>query len=577
MLAPCLKRFPDPRIGFFILLMSVICLAILAADHPCGDGACEGPENSTNCPEDCGVTASDIVPNPLRAIVSDDLLVWRNWSEDGGFERGMDAVVVLDHPAAQLSLASVTRSSDAARSDGYGVRIESAAGEGVLFALRAKIEKGESTRCTFWVRSADEPVQLEVIVLGVESGQAEPRPMYTANAPFEIDTEWTEVQFTFDNTRGVDYALFAVDIGPGRTIDIDDVAVEAEQWAPPSVCRLERTVGGIQVPLTAVTPVHFNVLIHIEDPRLITRNEQYFRLKTTVFRELARVLHEHGGFLAIQPEEDWPTAALAFAPTTLSDLARDYGVVFSTHTHGPACLDADGRLRSNQDCNECRTCPGWREIEIDTDPCTPEYIGALRELISDVSGTEVTDHNGNFHYGNTEALAEAGISTWSAFKDHNTQSTFDQLFTNPWRPSECDAIESPETFQTHDPRSSVIFVPGWGQAITRHPERLHDRLAAMLAQVLCHADPDRINTFYIVTHVDHYKGEDGEPYLEVDESTGRVTLHEAFTRDLGYWDETLTELIDPLVAEGYLQWTSLPEIGRLFLEWEAESGSDKPS
>ena len=570
MLAPFHKRLPGLRIGLLILLLSAVCLA---ADHPCGDGVCEGPENPTNCPQDCGTAPSGVVPNPLRAIVSEDLLVWRDWFEDGSFERGIDAVVLLDHPASQLAPASVTRVSDAVRSGAYGVRIESAAGEGVRLALRARIEKGESTRCTFWARSADGPGQLDIVVLGVESGQVEPRPVHTPNAPFAIGTDWTQVQFTFGNTRGVEYALFAIDIGPGRTIDIDDVAIEAEQWAPPSVCRLERTVGGIRVPLTAVAPVHFNFLIHIEDPRLITRSEGCFRQKTTVFGELARVLHEHGGFLTIQPEEDWPMAALTFAPTTLSDLARDYGVVFSTHTHGPACIDPDGRLRSNQDCNDCRTCPGWQDIETDTDPYTSEYIGALRELISDASGTQVSDHNGNFHYGNTQALAGVGISTWSAFKDHNTQSTFDQLFTNPWRPSDCDAIESPEAFQTHDRTGGVIFVPGWGQAITRHPERLRDRLAAMLAQVLCYADPDRVNAFYIVTHVDHYKGEDGEPYIEVDESTGRVTIHDAFYRDLGHWEETLTELIDPLVAEGYLRWTSLPDIGELFVEWEMQQNA----
>ena len=30
----------------------------------------------------------------------------------------------------------------------------------------------------------------------------------------------------------------------------------------------------------------------------------------------------------------------------------------------------------------------------------------------------------------------------------------------------------------------------------------------------------------------------------------------------------MTELIDPLVAEGYLQWTSLPEMGELYRAWE---------
>lgn len=266
-------------------------------------------------------------------------------------------------------------------------------------------------------------------------------------------------------------------------------------------------------------------------------------------------------------------AALQFAPSTLANLAREYGVVYSTHTHGPACIDADGRLRSNQDCSACRSCPGWRTIQTDTHPYTLDYVESLRNLISEVSGTDVSDHNGNFHYSSPSAWGQVGIATWSAFKDHNTQSTFDQLYTNPWRPAVCDAIADPRTFQTHDPSTSIVFVPGWGQAITRHPERIHERLAGMLGQILHFADPERVNTFYIVTHVDHYGG-GGEPYIDFAPADGSVTYHEAFLRDLGFWEETLSDLIDPLVSEGYLAWTSLPEIGRLFAEWESANDAE---
>jgi len=535
----------------------------------CGDGTCEGPETTALCPEDCAVG----LPNPLRAIVSEDVLVWRNWLEDGSFENGESAVELLPSPATGLRAASVSRTAAAARTGGFGMRIESAHDEGIVFAVRCGIEKGEATRFTLWARSPREATAIEVDVLGVEGGSEPPRLLYEPPRAFSIGTEWTRIQFAFENGRGVRYALFALNIGPNQSIEFDDASVEAEQWASPELSGEARIVGGITVPAEPPAPFHFTVLIHIEDPRLITQSPAYFYEKTAVFRELARVLHEHGGFLTIQPEEDWPLAALSFAPETLSQLAEDYGVAYSTHTHGPACIDPDGRLRSNQDCNDCRTCAGWREIETDTDPYAAEYVGALRDLISNVSGTTVADHNGNFHYENANALAEAGLSTWSAFKDHNTQSTFDQLFTNPWRPTACDAIESPGLFQTHDPSTEIIFVPGWGQAITRHPERIHDRLAGMLSQVLRYADADRVNTFYIVTHVDHYSG-DGEPYIDIDPASGEPTFHEAFLRDLACWEETLAELVDPLVAEGYLQWTSLPRIGELFVEWETSRGSD---
>jgi len=552
-----------------LLLLSAISLIGVALGH-CGDGACEGPETSVNCPEDCD---AQIQPNPLRATVSEDILVWRNWLQDGGFEEGDDAVEVLNQPAPSLAPAAVERTSQASRTGAFGMRVVAAPGEGALLGVRSPIEKGEETRCSFWIRADGEGVEVPVSVLGVESGGGEPRVLHQLAEPIIAGRAWSQVEFVFGNTHGVQYALLAIDVGPGRTLDIDDVRIEAEQWSEPSICRLERTVGGIRVPLTPVAPFHFNVLIHIEDPRLLLQNESYFREKTVVFTELARILHEHGGFLTIQPEEDWPMAALLYAPETLLNLVADFGVTFSTHTHGPACRDAGGRLRSNQDCNGCRDCPGWETVETDQDPTTPEYVSTLRGLISEISGTEVTDHNGNFHYDNPQGLDGAGIATWSAYKNHNTQATFDQLYTNPWRPTACDAIESPQTFQMHDEGSAVIFIPGWGQAITRNPERIHARLAGMLGQILCHADPERVNSFYIVTHVDHYRS-DGEPYIEWDEATGEIVYHEAFLRDLGHWEKTLSELIDPLVDEGYLQWTSLPEIGDLFVEWEASQGSD---
>jgi hypothetical protein len=510
-----------------------------------------------------------VTPNPLRAVPSVELIEWHDWLDDGGFEQGADSIVVMDHPVSSLSPATFVRTGAAARTGTHGIRIETAAREGMLLGLKSGIEKGETTRCTFWARSLGGATDLRVSVLGVEGSAAtDPVGLHQPDGPFRINEQWTQVQFTFDNTRGVKYGLLAIDIGPSMRIDIDDARIEAEQWKMAPATEATRLVGGISVPVEPVAPIRFNVLIHIEDPRLITQNEGYFWQKTAVFTELARTLHDHAGFLTIQPEEDWPTATLEFAPDTLSHLAERYGVVYSTHTHGPACIDASGRLRSNQDCNDCRTCSDWTRIETDIDPYTPEYIGHLRDLISQISGTSVSDHNGNFHYENAPALADVGISTWSAYKNHNTQATFDALFTNPWRPSECDAIETPETFWVHDPSSPIIFVPGWGQAVTRYPERIHTRLAAMLSQVILHADPDRVNTFYIVTHVDHYSAETGEPYIDYDPVTGRLTYGEAFTRDLGYWEETLTVLIDPLVAEGYLTWTSLPEIAELFLNWE---------
>jgi len=571
------------RIGCVVLAALALSLGSIALGvGRCGDGICEGPETPALCPEDCGLCET---PNPRRAEMEDSL-IWRDRLIDGSFESGSPDLTD-DERAGQLA-AQIERSADPnTRHDGaYGIRVETDASGGA-FALQAKIDKGEETRFTAWIRSLGGPTEVRLHVLGLQSYTAPvARALRGLEEPLTVAVgpEWTQIELQFATTSGLERAFFAVELDPDTSIAIDEAKVEAEHWRRPEIEGPTRVVGGIEVPMEPAAPIHFNVLMHVEDPAALTVSEAYFRETTEVFTALAETLHSHGGFLTIQPEEDWPQGSGIFsAGRTLAELAQKYGVVYSTHTHGPACigcLNADGpgaqgprgcegteRPLSNGDCSACPDCV---RVVTDTDPYTPVYVENLRLLIEQASGTPVTDHNGNWKYENLSALADVGVRTLSAFKKAETQSTFDVLFTNPWRPTHASAVDDPEAFFVHDPTTQVIFIPGWGQAITRHPEYLQERLVAMLAQVISYADPDRVNTFYIVTHVGHFEPESEESYITVDPVTGRVTRGAAFERDLDYWETAMREVVDPLVAEGYVQWTSLPEIGELFVEWEAD-------
>jgi hypothetical protein len=96
----------------------------------------------------------------------------------------------------------------------------------------------------------------------------------------------------------------------------------------------------------------------------------------------------------------------------------------------------------------------------------------------------------------------------------------------------------------------------------------------LISQFVRFASPDRVNSVYVVTHVGSFYPLDGneDAYLTFDDATGNVIHSDEFRRHLEHWDEMLTDLIDPLVEAGYLQWTSLPEIGGLYVEWERECG-----
>lgn len=568
---------------------SAYTIGVAAAPGYCGDGVCEGPETAALCPQDCGAgaatagtpagtlasgtLASGLVPNPVRAVVSEELLEWQDGLEDGGFEEGAACLTLLD-PAAPLTRAPVERSVGAARSGAWGLKVVAGAGQGIVLGLRMTIEKGEDVRFSLWARSSGGAVSVPVRVLGVEKIGAAPITLYTLPERFAVGAEWTRLELAIDNRRGLDYAILALDVGANTTLLMDDAMAEGKQWRMAEPVDDGRVVGGVNVPAQPVAPVHFTILIHIEDPSLLQQQEAYFLEVTAIFTEMARILHEHGGFLTIQPEEDWAMGAQRFAPTALADLARDFGVVYSTHTHGPNCIDPDGRPRSVEDCNRSDRLAGWTpSVEDCCDPIVPVYVDNLQQLLSMVSGTEVSDHNGNWEYTNPNALGAVGVETWSAFKNNQTQRTFDALLSNPWRPSAVSARDDPSGFLVHDPATQAVYIPGWGQSLTQNLERVSARLAPMASQFIRFADPERINTFYVVTHVGHFESDDGTEYIHVDEASGRLTYSAAFLRDLKYWDEALTEIIDPLVAEGYLEWTSLPEMGRLYVEWERQHGA----
>ncbi len=546
------------------------------SEKRCGDGICDGPENTSNCPVDCAAAQQQTVsatssslcdnPNPQRAIVSSELLTFGNVVEDSSFEEGNTDIVLFAHHNPDLTLATAARTAQAAHAGGWGYEIAAGPNQGATFAVKAYIEKGEELRFSAWVRAPSGQLTLTPQVFWVENPNNVGIP--TRGRAVMVGPEWTHIEFTLTTTTGTDYAMLAFAVGPESTLYIDDVEIAVPFWRMAEYAPGQgREVGGVTVPAAPAAPTHFNIIIHIEDPNLLHNSRAYFEEQTAIFTELARIIHEHGGFLTIQPEQDWPQAAEErFHPGLLTELARNYGVVFSNHTHGPNCLDPGGVPRSAADCSSNRDWP--RSTSAD-DVVT--YAQTMRELLSAASGTQVTDHNGNFDFTASSRLAEAGIQTLSAFKDRTTQGSYDRLINNPWRPGQGSALEDINNFLTHTPATEVVYVPGWGQALTRHPQRVSDRIRPMLSQFIRFADPQRINSFYVVTHVGHFYSRTGDPgYLSFNEQTGQVTYSVEFQEHLGYWDAMLSDVVDPLVEGGYLRWASIPEIGALYREWEQQ-------
>jgi hypothetical protein len=59
-------------------------------------------------------------------------------------------------------------------------------------------------------------------------------------------------------------------------------------------------------------------------------------------------------------------------------------------------------------------------------------------------------------------------SACSAYKEWRTQHTYDVLTNNPWRPVEVSPDDDIAASLTHDPATTVVLVPGWGQNVARY-------------------------------------------------------------------------------------------------------------
>lgn len=576
------------RLLIILLLVSIACSltsfsndaesadanpSAVQSEYRCGDDVCDGPENKSNCPEDCAdfdiqadVSAPESLcdlPNPQRAIVSQDLLEFKNYYADGSFEEGTAQVDILAHPNTDLQIAHVERSQEAAHSGSWGYAVKSGANQGAILGAGEFVEKGEEIRFSAWVRSPKGQVPITPSVFWVERENDLGVP--TRGDTVIVGQEWTYIQLNLTTTKAAKYALLAFEVVPDTSLYIDDVAISLPIWRMAEYVDQDKIVGGVRVPQRPATATHFNIVIHIEDPNLLHSSRAYFEEQTAIFTELARIIHRHGGFLTIQPEQDWPQAAEeGFHPGLLAELSEKFNVVYSNHTHGPNCTDPDGIPRSANDCNSNMD---WGKDISNDDIIT--YAQNMRLLFDDASDLSVTDHNGNFDFTQTSRLIDAGIKTLSVFKNKNTQSSYDYLYNNPWRPGQVNALHDINGFLTHDPATQIVYIPGWGQAITRHPERVSERIRPMLSQFIQFADPQRVNSFYVITHVGHFYSRTGDPnYLHFNEASGDVEFSQEFLDHLNAWDQMLIEVIDPLVSEGYLQWSSFSEIGELYEKWE---------
>jgi hypothetical protein len=332
-----------------------------------------------------------------------------------------------------------------------------------------------------------------------------------------LDAGQTPVDLDFTFTQPGESGEIVLEVDEG-VATLDTWALSYEAWE--------------EVEAEPAAPVMVAFLIHVERDGSFTESPDRWTYRAEVIERLADVFAPHGAVLTAQPDESFVRAAGKLAPGWLGDLTVR-NVAYSVHVHA----EDEG---SAQDVGDA------------VSTARASYASA---------GLHVTDMNGGFGTGPWALVAREGIVSVSAFKDPDTQAGLDLAYTTPWRPPDGSGEADPTLFATHDPDGPVLYLPS---APTREVEhaRMGEHVRRQMSQVLAHARAGFVNTWSFVLHVDNFVPDDEED-RDAYFTDGR------FEADLDAYDALLTDVLDPLVAAGAVEYASNDEIAARVLEWEA--------
>jgi len=286
-------------------------------------------------------------------------------------------------------------------------------------------------------------------------------------------------------------------------------------------------------------PLLFTIIVHIEPAQEYTTRQTYLRDRNRVTR-MAEMLAAHGGKLTIQTQRPFITTSQAEG----DDIHRQWeglGHEIAIHFHEDQYVQ--GAL---------------------TGPPAPieEWVTQLGSLRAEIQGLVdnpvVTWSGGNLNELIYQVAAQAGLSVNTNYKDPSMQAVDPVYLTvSPWRPR---GLASSAGGAAHDPDGPVVYLPAGV-----YPAHC-DKPAAV-------PRPYTTQGFdYITTALIHSLNVARSGYVNVSYTTfhpGDFRTPEDDEHEFARWDEWLTTVVDPLVADGRLQWATASEMARAFADWEA--------
>ena len=279
------------------------------------------------------------------------------------------------------------------------------------------------------------------------------------------------------------------------------------------------------------------------------RQTQLFDRHIQAILTVTGMVEAHGGRMTIQAQSPFTTVAIESGNTILADLASR-GHEMALHFHEDAHLGKNDEALSVQ-----------------------QWCDVMKEEISYISqASGVTDirywSGGNLYVDIYEAAQCAGLDVNSDWKNPQLQETpLEFVGVNPWQPSGGTDGVNLVDFTQHDPNGAVIFLPE-GQydksnfAASRRSEdtggdeAYFEYLKESLYASLEAAEAGKVNVFHFTVHPGEFRGDPQHPYDVI--------------------EKFLTEVVDPLVASGQVQWATFSEMADAFTAWEAANPGVAP-
>lgn len=248
---------------------------------------------------------------------------------------------------------------------------------------------------------------------------------------------------------------------------------------------------------------------------------------------VTQIVEAHGGYMTIQAQSPFTTVAIESGNTILADLASR-GHEIALHFHEDAHLGKNSSTLSVQ-----------------------QWCDVMKQEISFITqASGVTDirywSGGNLFVNVYKAAQCAGLDVNSDWKNPKIQETpLEFVGVNPWRPAGGTDGVNLTAFIQHDSNGAVVFLPE-GQydksnfASMRRSdsaggdEAYFEYLKESLYASLEAAQAGKVNVFHFTVHPGEFRGNPQYPFDVI--------------------EKFLTEVVDPLVASGQVQWATFSQM-----------------